>query len=178
MDGLIEDLRTLSRADAGELPIEFQPVSLAKLLEKVQTMHKQHAARKNIAIDLQVEPDLPEISADPGRMVQVLSNLVDNALLYTPEGGRVIISARWLPKAWRSGCRTAARGLRKTNWSVFLNGFTGRIPPASAMQVVQAWDLPLRNRLLKNITAASGPRANRAKARRLSSIYPYRLQMI
>jgi len=94
LDGLIEDLRTLSRADAGELPIEFQPVSPGRLLEKVQAMHKQIAARKNIAIDLQMEPDLPEISADPGRLVQVLSNLVDNALLYTPESGRVLLSVR------------------------------------------------------------------------------------
>ena len=94
LDGLIEDLRTLSRADAGELPMEFQPVSPARLLEKIQAMHKQNAARKNIAIDLQMESDLPELSADPGRLVQVLSNLVDNALLYTPEGGRVLISAR------------------------------------------------------------------------------------
>ena len=94
LDGLIEDLRTLSRADAGELPMEFQMVSPARLLEKLHGMHKQHATRKNIAIDLQVEPKLPEISIDPGRMVQVLSNLVDNALLYTPEGGQVCISAR------------------------------------------------------------------------------------
>jgi signal transduction histidine kinase len=94
LDGLIEDLRTLSRADAGELPIEFQPVSPDKLLEKVQAMHKQQAARKNITIALRNAPDLPEISADPGRLVQVVSNLVDNALLYTPEGGRVMLSAR------------------------------------------------------------------------------------
>jgi signal transduction histidine kinase len=94
LDGLIEDLRTLSRADAGELPMEFQMVSPARLLEKIQAMHKQHATRKDIAIDLQVEPDLPEISADQGRMVQVLSNLVDNALLHTPAGGRILISAR------------------------------------------------------------------------------------
>ena len=46
LDSLIEDLRTLSRADAGELPIEFQPVSPAKLLEKVQAMHKQRAAKR------------------------------------------------------------------------------------------------------------------------------------
>ena len=77
-----------------ELPIDFQPVSPAKLLEKVQAIHKQRAAQKNIAIHLQEEPGLPEISADPGRMVQVLSNLVDNALLYTPEGGFVNLSAR------------------------------------------------------------------------------------
>jgi signal transduction histidine kinase len=94
LDSLIEDLRTLSRADAGELSIEFQLVPPVKLLEKVLAIHKQHAAQKNIAIQLQVESDLPEISADPGRLVQVLSNLVDNALLYTPEGGHVLISAR------------------------------------------------------------------------------------
>jgi signal transduction histidine kinase len=98
LDGLIEDLRTLSRADAGELPIEFQRVFPNRLLEKVQAMHKQQAARKNIAIDLRMDPDLPEISADPGRLVQVVSNLVDNALLYTPEGGRVLLSARVVAK--------------------------------------------------------------------------------
>jgi signal transduction histidine kinase len=93
LDGLIEDLRTLSRADAGELPMEFQMVSPARLLEKILAMHRQRAALKNIAINMQMEPDLPEISADPARLVQVLSNLVDNALLYTPEGGVIKISA-------------------------------------------------------------------------------------
>jgi two-component system sensor histidine kinase BaeS len=94
LDSLIEDLRTLSRADAGELPIEFQLVSPATLLEKVQAIHKQRAALKNITIGLQVGSDLPDISADPGRLMQVLSNLVDNALLYTPECGRVNLSAQ------------------------------------------------------------------------------------
>jgi len=94
LDGLIEDLRTLSRADAGELPIEFQPVAPARLLEKILAMHKQHAASKNITINLQLESDLPEISADPARMIQVVSNLVDNALLYTPVGGHMLLSAQ------------------------------------------------------------------------------------
>ena len=94
LEKLIEDLRTLSRADADELPIEPQLIAPAKLLEKVQTIHKQRAAQKNIAIMVQVESSLPEVYVDPGRMIQVLSNLVDNALLYTPEGGLVIISAQ------------------------------------------------------------------------------------
>lgn len=89
LDSLIEDLRTLSRADAGELPMEFQSVSPKKLLEKVQAIHKQRAAKKKIVMHLRVSSDLPEIFADPSRMVQVLSNLVDNALLYTHEGGGV-----------------------------------------------------------------------------------------
>ena len=90
LDSLIEDLRTLSRADAGELPIELQLVSPAKLLEKVLVIHKQRAAQKNIAITWQVAPDLPEIKADMGRMTQVLSNLRAGRWLHTnvqPGGG-------------------------------------------------------------------------------------------
>jgi two-component system sensor histidine kinase BaeS len=98
LDSLIEDLRTLSRADAGELPIEFQPVAPAKLLEKVLVIHKQRAAQKNIAITWQVAPGLPEIPADMGRMTQVLSNLVDNALIYVPEGGSIQMSSRVVDK--------------------------------------------------------------------------------
>ena len=93
LDSLIEDLRTLSRADAGELPIEFQLVSPATLLERVQAIHKQRAAQKNISLRVLDGAGLPEIFADPGRMVEVLSNLVDNALLYIPEGGVVNLSA-------------------------------------------------------------------------------------
>ena len=98
LDSLIEDLRTLSRADAGELPIELQLVSPAKLLEKVLVIHKQRAAQKNIAITWQVAPDLPEIKADMGRMTQVLSNLVDNALIYVPEGGSIQMSSQVVDK--------------------------------------------------------------------------------
>jgi len=91
---LIEDLRTLSRADAGELPMEGQPLAPGKLLEDVCSTHRHHAEQKQITLQAQVPPDLPEISADPDRMIQVLNNLVENALSYTPESGAVLLSAQ------------------------------------------------------------------------------------
>ncbi len=91
---LIEDLRTLSRADAGELPIERRPIAPAKLLEDVRTVNNHRAGQKNIRLEVQAAADLPEISVDPARMMQVLTNLVDNALHYTPEGGRILLSAQ------------------------------------------------------------------------------------
>ncbi len=123
LDGLIEDLRTLSRADAGELPIEFQPVSPENLLQKVQAMHKQSAARKNITIDLQMAPTLPEISADPNRMVQVVSNLVDNALLYTPEGGRVLISAKVVAKNLEMRVQDSGPGIAENELDLVFERF-------------------------------------------------------
>ena len=94
LEQLVEDLRTLSRADADELPIECQPVAPGTLLEDVQEAHAHRSVQKNISLGLQVAPNLPEIVVDPGRMMQVLNNLVDNALHYTPEGGRVLLSAQ------------------------------------------------------------------------------------
>jgi signal transduction histidine kinase len=90
---LIEDLRTLSRADAGELPIERQPVAPAGLLEDVQAINQHRAGQKKIALKLQAPEGLPKIFIDPDRMMQVMSNVVDNALHYTPEGGQILLSA-------------------------------------------------------------------------------------
>jgi signal transduction histidine kinase len=94
LEQLVEDLRTLSRADADELPIERQPIALATLLEDVRAAHTHRSEQKNISLIIQIAPDLPEIFVDPGRMMQVLSNLMDNALHYTPEGGRISLSAQ------------------------------------------------------------------------------------
>jgi signal transduction histidine kinase len=94
LEQLVEDLRTLSRADADELPIERQPIALATLLEDVRAAHTHRSEQKNISLIIQIAPDLPEIVVDPGRMMQVLSNLMDNALHYTSEGGRISLSAQ------------------------------------------------------------------------------------
>ena len=94
LDKLIEDLRTLSRADAGELLIEPQSIAPAKLLKDARAARLPRARQKAISLDVQVAPGIPEISVDPDRMMQVLSNLLDNALFYTPDGGRILLSAR------------------------------------------------------------------------------------
>jgi signal transduction histidine kinase len=94
LNKLIEDLRTLSRADAGELPMDFQLMPPGKLLEDVRSTHRHRAEQKQINLQVHLPPDLPEVSADPDRMIQVLNNLVDNAMSYTPEGGSILLSAR------------------------------------------------------------------------------------
>jgi two-component system, OmpR family, sensor histidine kinase BaeS len=96
LECLIEDLRTLSRADAGELPMEMRLFDVAKLLENVCLVHNQRAAQKRITITAQTTPGLPMVSMDPGRMTQVLNNLVDNALRYTLEGGSIFLSANFV----------------------------------------------------------------------------------
>ncbi len=90
---LIEDLRTLSLADAGELPLMKQPVPPGVLLERAAVAHAPRAQEKAVAIEVKVLPDLPQVAVDPDRMAQVLSNLINNARRYTPQGGCVRLEA-------------------------------------------------------------------------------------
>lgn len=89
---LIEDLRILSLADAGELPLTRQPVHPRDLVHHVLRAYAQQAAEKDITLTADVAEDVPFIHVDPDRMAQVLNNLVSNAVRYTPPGGNVTLS--------------------------------------------------------------------------------------
>ncbi|MBM3145275.1 MAG: HAMP domain-containing protein [Chloroflexi bacterium] len=93
LERLVEDLRTLSLADAGELSLNLAPIAPAGLLEQVRTAYQHIAERAGVALTTQAEADLPRLQADPDRMMQVLGNLVSNAIRHTPEGGKV--SVQW-----------------------------------------------------------------------------------
>ncbi|MCP4420625.1 MAG: HAMP domain-containing histidine kinase [Chloroflexi bacterium] len=93
LNHLIDDLRTLSLADAGKLPLTRQPIPTRELLERAALTHTAQAERKNIALRVDAASDLPLLDVDPDRMAQVLNNLVANALRYTPDGGEIVFTA-------------------------------------------------------------------------------------
>jgi signal transduction histidine kinase len=90
---MIEDLRTLAMADAGELPLTRRPVEPGILLEHTALAHMVQAQEQGVTIRVEIDPGLLQIEVDPERMGQVFGNLVSNALRYTPEGGEIILSA-------------------------------------------------------------------------------------
>jgi signal transduction histidine kinase len=90
---LIDDLKTLSLADAGELPLTRQPASPINLLKRTAAAHQVTAEKQSITIRVEAASDLPDIMIDVERMVQVMGNLVGNALRYTPPGGEIVLSA-------------------------------------------------------------------------------------
>lgn len=95
LERLVEDLRTLSLADAGELPLTLGAISTKDLLETIRRSFEQKAAQQ--AIDLMIEDAHAEtVQVDFDRMSQVLGNLVSNALRYVTHGGRIALSARRL----------------------------------------------------------------------------------
>jgi signal transduction histidine kinase len=90
---LVEDLRTLSLAEAGELKLNRQRIAPQALLEQTASAFRHQAEQKRITLQVKVEPGLPDIEVDEIRIAQVLGNLMSNALRYTPDGGRIVLSA-------------------------------------------------------------------------------------
>ncbi len=90
---LVEDLRVLSLADAGELPLNRQWISPEEMVNLTTTAFSHQAEQQGVGLSDNIDSPLPLLYADPDRIMQVLSNLVSNALRHTPENGSVTISA-------------------------------------------------------------------------------------
>jgi PAS domain S-box-containing protein len=93
MNRLIQDLLDASRIDSGALTLDLSLLTPAKLLHEAGEMLAPLAAHEKIRFQLHAEPDLPPLTGDKERILQVLSNLVGNAIKFTPAGGSVTLSA-------------------------------------------------------------------------------------
>ncbi|MGF1566561.1 MAG: sensor histidine kinase [Nodosilinea sp.] len=84
---LVNDLQELSKLEAGYLPIQAQTVALGPILTRlVHTFGDQFASKEQVTIKLHCPPELPAVCADPGRVEQIMINLLGNALRYTDAG--------------------------------------------------------------------------------------------
>ncbi len=91
---LVDDLRTLSLADAGELHLKREPTAPADLLRRTAALFEGIAAAQDVTLLIESDAALPDVLMDPERMTQVLTNLTSNALRYAPEGSAITLAAR------------------------------------------------------------------------------------
>ncbi len=90
---LTDDLLKLARIEAGKLEVQFFPVNVMELIESCTDTTLLKAARKQIAIEIDLQQGLPSIRGDASLLRDVLQNLLDNAIQYTPEGGHIRVNA-------------------------------------------------------------------------------------
>ena len=90
---LVQDLQELSRAEARQLVLDPDPVQIDELIESAAARLRPQFDDKSVHLELSLEHDLPVVIADPDRIMQVLVNLLGNALQYTLAGGSVAVSA-------------------------------------------------------------------------------------
>jgi two-component system OmpR family sensor kinase/two-component system sensor histidine kinase BaeS len=91
---LVNDLRELAQAEAGQLRLNIRPVPLGALISNVVDVFQEAAREREIQLAANLPPaeDLPPVSGDADRIRQVLQNLLTNALQYTPPGGQVCLA--------------------------------------------------------------------------------------
>jgi signal transduction histidine kinase len=92
--GLIDDLLQLASHDAGKLEVRIVDVDLGELLPATVANTQFLLAGKELSIDLDVEPELPVLATDRGKLVHVLLDLITNAIKFTPDGGSVTVAAK------------------------------------------------------------------------------------
>lgn len=92
---LVDDLFVLTRAEIGQLPLNIQPTTIAQIIDQVIAASSERAWRTGrVEVVANVQPGLPQVLADPGRLEQILHNLVANGIRHTPPGGIVAIATR------------------------------------------------------------------------------------
>jgi signal transduction histidine kinase len=107
--GLVDNLLDAAKVEAGVLRVEREPVRLERIAHQVLA-HRRNLAPDHI-LGLDAEPGLPLAEADPIRVEQVIANLVDNAIKYSPDGGPVEVSLRASGDAIRVGVSDRGIGL-------------------------------------------------------------------
>ena len=108
---LVEDLRTLSLSEAGSLRLHQEPTNLGTLLSDVASVHQPVFAAAGVELLVEGTDGLPTMDIDPARIRQVVTNLVANALRFTPEGGRVTVTASLLDGEVRVAVRDTGSGM-------------------------------------------------------------------
>jgi signal transduction histidine kinase len=123
LNHLIDDLRTLSLADAGELSLNLQQIAPQELLEDTRRAYQFQAQDKNISLRVEAQASTPRILVDPNRMTQVLGNLVGNALRFTPPGGEIVLGAEPISGAVQISVRDSGTGIDAADLPIIFDRF-------------------------------------------------------
>ena len=111
LNRLVDDLQELSRVEARAYELEIRPLDVFSLVRTVTKRLASQAELKHVLLDIELAPDLPRVLADEDRAVQVLTNLVGNALQYTPENGKVTIFAKRIDHEVQISVRDTGTGI-------------------------------------------------------------------
>ena len=111
MNRLIQDLLDVAKLEAGRVGIDARELQVAPLVREAHDMLAPLAAEKGLQLDCVVADGLPSLTADAGRILQVLSNLVGNAIKFTPPKGRILIRAESAPGGVRFSVADTGPGI-------------------------------------------------------------------
>jgi PAS domain S-box-containing protein len=96
---LVNDILDISKVEAGRMDLAYERTPIAGLVDIVRGVIGAVATKRGIQLEVELPPSLPDVYVDPGRIKQVLYNLIANAIKFTPRGGTVKLTARAEPRS-------------------------------------------------------------------------------
>lgn len=124
MRRLIEDLLDVTRLEGGKrLPIQPAPMDVRAVFQETFDLFNAQASSSKITLRYQLEGKLPEVEADRHRILQVLSNLIGNAMKFTPPGGEIVFQATAREKDLLFSVSDTGPGIPKENLSDIFNTY-------------------------------------------------------
>jgi signal transduction histidine kinase len=92
--GMINDILDLAKIESGKMEVRADDFSVREICESLAVQMRPMAERKNVDLECRLDEAIPLVRQDPGKLRQIVYNLLSNAIKFTPEGGRVTLSAR------------------------------------------------------------------------------------
>ncbi len=111
LNNIVDDLLTLSKIETKEIKIDFVPVNLKDIINNVIKLLEDSIHLKNQFIDIDIPADIPEIPADEKKLEQVFFNLLDNAIKFTSDSGKIFITAQNLSDMVKIGISDTGIGI-------------------------------------------------------------------
>jgi len=108
---LINDILDLSKVEAGRMELEPSTFSLAEALQNGLTMVRERATERGIAVGLDIDPSVDCVVGDEGKVKQIVFNLLSNAVKFTPDHGRIDVSARRIESELHVSVRDTGIGI-------------------------------------------------------------------
>ncbi|MBI3362761.1 MAG: GAF domain-containing sensor histidine kinase, partial [Chloroflexi bacterium] len=146
---LVSDLSDISRIETGRLKLEIGPVSIAQALEETLVGLRPSIEGKNQSLTIDVPPDLPSVRADRSRVMQILTNLINNANKYTPAGGRLAIGATRAGGFARVSIADSGIGISPEDQAKLFSQFFRSDDPAVRDQMGWGLGLSITQRLIE-----------------------------
>jgi signal transduction histidine kinase len=105
LTNILNDLLNLSRIESGKIELKFQNLELKGIIELTASSLRPQADGKSIRIEVEIPEQLPGVYGDPEKIEQILTNIIGNAIKFTPDGGKILITAKFFSQERAGGPR-------------------------------------------------------------------------
>ncbi len=134
LQSLVEDLMEISRIESGTMNIVTQSLDVATVLDKIITALKPTVSEKNIKLETNIDDGLGHLQADESKIESVITNLISNAIKFTPEQGRITISAKQIQEEIAISVKDSGMGIPKEDLPKIFNRFYRVNRPGTQIQ--------------------------------------------